>query len=190
MGMAGLRLVSNGSCQCSACREVKKERDLRYNKENCESRARKERLRREKNPEAHRESVLLWQKKNPEAKREYDRRSYEKNRLAIKEKNRRYAKENPENVSYRASKYRAAKGKSVPAWFGEFDRLVIEEAYDLARRRLEATGIEWHVDHMVPLQAKKSCGLHCAANIQVIPAIMNLEKRNRMVLTEPLQWLK
>ena len=189
-GMTGLRLVSNGACQCAACGEAKRERDLRYNEENRESRAEKERLRREGNPEAHRESVRLWQKNNSKARQGINRRFYQKNREVILEKNRRYAKENPEKGSLRASKYRAAKRNSSPVWFGEFDQLVIEEAYALAKQRASETSIEWHVDHMIPLQARKACGLHCAENIQVIPAAMNQEKGNKIVLTEPLQWLK
>lgn len=42
---------------------------------------------------------------------------------------------------------------------------------------------------MVPLKCRTVCGLHVAANIQVIPKAANRAKANRLIYTEPLQWL-
>jgi hypothetical protein len=66
--------------------------------------------------------------------------------------------------------------KAKPAWAEDF---FIEEIYDLARRRTEATGVEHHVDHVVPLQSKRVCGLHWEGNMRVVPAYENRSKRNR-----------
>lgn len=44
--------------------------------------------------------------------------------------------------------------------------------------RTSATAIPWEVDHIVPLNNDLVCGLHCEANLQVIPAIANLSKNN------------
>jgi hypothetical protein len=87
------------------------------------------------------------------------------------------------------NKRRSVKMSRVPSWFGEFDQLVEDEAYHLAKLRSAVTGAEWHVDHMIPLQARLASGLHCGANLQVIPAVLNTRKLNRMILTEPHQWL-
>lgn len=75
-------------------------------------------------------------------------------------------------------------------WFGEFDDFVIKEAFILAKLRGKTTGIEWDVDHMIPLQAKSASGLHCAFNIQVIPSTLNRKKSNQMIFTEPGEWIK
>ena len=99
----------------------------------------------------------------------------------------------PEQLQRKAShsaRYRAARTQSVPSWYGEWDELVLLEANALAAERAECTGIAWHVDHMIPLKAKGVCGLHCAANIQVIPATLNTHKCNRLLYTEPLEWLR
>lgn len=42
------------------------------------------------------------------------------------------------------------------------------------------TGIQHQVDHIVPLRHPLVCGLHCEANLQVIPALDNQRKSNRI----------
>jgi 5-methylcytosine-specific restriction endonuclease McrA len=55
----------------------------------------------------------------------------------------------------------------------------MDEAYDLARLRTISTGINWHVDHVVPLRSKIVSGLHSHTNLEVIPGVENLRKTNR-----------
>ncbi len=89
----------------------------------------------------------------------------------------------------RASVRRARARAALPLWWGEFDELVASEAASLAQMREAATGFAWHVDHMVPLAARDACGLHCAANLQVIPGLANRRKQNKMQLTKPGEWI-
>lgn len=96
--------------------------------------------------------------------------------------------ENPDKVNAYASKKRAKRQLRVPGWFGEFDELVAQEASALAIAR-SAYGMEWHVDHLIPLQGRKASGLHCGLNLQVIPAILNMQKYNKMQLIQLLEWL-
>lgn len=71
---------------------------------------------------------------------------------------------------------------ATPAWS---DRNKVLEIYEQARKVSELTGIQHHVDHVVPLTSKKVCGLHNEFNLRVIPAIDNLKKHNR---TWPSMW--
>ncbi len=93
---------------------------------------------------------------------------------------------------YQEKRRREAKGKKViasayaqrrraridSAKMSELDVFVVEEAYRLRQSRKLTTQIDWHVDHIVPLNHRKACGLHNAYNLQVVPATWNLAKRH------------
>lgn len=70
--------------------------------------------------------------------------------------------------------------------FGEFDRFVLAEAKRTCQRRAAMTGYRWAVDHMRPLARH---GKHAWWNIQVIPEWLNSWKQDRLVLTEPGEWV-
>lgn len=72
----------------------------------------------------------------------------------------------------------------------EFDALVLSEVYTLARLRTVETGIPWEVDHLIPIKAVGVVGLHCAANLQVIPRRMNRDKKNSLKYSVPLEWVR
>ena len=94
---------------------------------------------------------------------------------------RQWAKDNADKMRITNADRRAKKKNAIPLWAGdELDRLIVSEAYDLAKRRTDVMGIQWHVDHVVPLRNKRVCGLHCAANLQVITAVANHVKGNRV----------
>jgi hypothetical protein len=76
----------------------------------------------------------------------------------------------------RGAKARLQSPRAMPAWANQF---FIDEIYDLAQLRKRHTGIEWHVDHIVPLKSSAVCGLHVEHNLQVIPGAENRSKRNR-----------
>jgi hypothetical protein len=74
-----------------------------------------------------------------------------------------------------SKEYKLRKRQSVPQWMEES---IIQELYELALKRSEETGIAHHVDHIDPLKSTLVCGLHCAANLQVVPASRNMKKHN------------
>lgn len=71
---------------------------------------------------------------------------------------------------------RASLINATPAWA---DHAEIAKIYESAERIEAETGIEHHVDHIVPLVSKKVCGLHCEANLRALPAVDNISKGNR-----------
>ena len=114
------------------------------------------------------------------------RRNNAERRPAINRAMRANYAANPDRYGARDSARRAAEVAAMPDDFGEFDEFVIAEAYAACRRRRAMTGYAWHVDHMVPLSRG---GAHAWHNVQVIPAWLNLWKRNRRVLTRPGEWV-
>jgi hypothetical protein len=98
--------------------------------------------------------------------------------------------EHPVVLKLRAVERLAAEIERTPPWFGELDDLAFREAADVARRRTDITGHKWSIDHIVALLGREASGLHCAANIQVIPARMNMSKGNRLCMTSPGEWLR
>lgn len=88
---------------------------------------------------------------------------------------RAWKQRHPDRVNAQTAKRHAAKLRAIPSWASLKD---IADIYALAKLRSKLTGIEWHVDHTVPLNSDIVCGLHCEANLQVIPAGPNISKGN------------
>ena len=75
-----------------------------------------------------------------------------------------------------AGRRRAAKMQRTPPWA---DREKIKAVYLEARALTKLTGVEHHVDHVIPLQGKLVSGLHVHQNLQVLVASQNCRKGNR-----------
>lgn len=81
------------------------------------------------------------------------------------------------SVASQGAARRSRKRSASPAWA---DRTAINAMYEEAKELTSSTGEPWHVDHIYPLAGKNVCGLHVAANLQVITAKQNLAKSNRV----------
>lgn len=64
---------------------------------------------------------------------------------------------------------------ATPKW-ADMDSIGV--VYAKAAELRVRMGIDFQVDHIVPLQGKTVCGLHCHANLQLLCAQENLSKSN------------
>lgn len=123
----------------------------------------------------------LWQQANKEKKRLYDkeRRSVdgdllrEYDRVRAELPHRKALKRN-----YTRKRVMAIK-QATPIWMSEFDLFMIQEMYDLAVRRSASLGIDFEVDHIIPLHGKTVCGLHVPSNLQILERSENNKKSNK-----------
>ena len=83
------------------------------------------------------------------------------------------------NTRVNDAKRRAAKMHRTPTWLTDDDLWMIEQAYDLAALRTKMLGVQFHVDHILPLQGQYVSGLHVPTNLQVIPWLDNVSKANK-----------
>lgn len=90
-----------------------------------------------------------------------------------------WRKANPYKVNKLSQDAKARKLQAIPSWETDFDKFVIEEIYDMSRLKTRMTGVEHHVDHIVPLKSKVVCGLHTPINLRVVTAKVNLTKSNK-----------
>lgn len=109
-------------------------------------------------------------------KREANRKSYLK-RVGGQLKRQKLTLEQRKEYYRTKANLRATRAKKA-RFADELSKLVFSEAHSLRKLRNLKTGIEWHVDHIVPLKNRAVCGLHIWSNIQVIPKKVNLEKSN------------
>lgn len=96
-------------------------------------------------------------------------------RQAARARLRAWKKLHPDRVNADTARRQLRLYQAYVSWA---DDELIQEFYALARLRTQLTGIAWQVDHIVPLNSDMVCGLHCEANLQVIPATTNLAKSN------------
>lgn len=139
-----------------------------------------------------------WYEKNAEAEKakamQYHYKNYEKNKDRIIKKVIEWQQNNKEKYAakskrcYEKTKHikfawqalaRAAKRNAVPKWINEELKQEIQKFYIEARSKTKETGINYEVDHIVPLMGENVCGLHVPWNLRVITRYENRSKANR-----------
>jgi hypothetical protein len=107
-----------------------------------------------------------WAAKNQHKRAEYSKNYYNKNKAYYH--------------AHSAKRRELCKIQTIPMdktqWFA------IVEIYKSARRISQETGVPHHVDHIMPLNGKNCLGLHVPWNLQIIPAMDNLRKSNKVIL--------
>jgi hypothetical protein len=82
---------------------------------------------------------------------------------------------NKHKVTAERARRRAAEHR--PLWASPE---AIERIYALAQTMSVLMGVPYEVDHIVALRGERACGLHVEDNLQVITALENRRKGNRL----------
>ena len=116
-----------------------------------------------------------YKKINADKVKESNNRYYETNKTKVLKKSSEWAKNNREKCNLNLMKRIAQQKQAVASWF-ETEKVAL--VYKKAK--------EWGfaVDHIVPLQGKNVCGLHCWANLQLLDQSLNSAKGNREFPTD------
>jgi hypothetical protein len=104
---------------------------------------------------------------------------YEDNHEKEKAARREHYQKNKSSYLFNFSKREERLKEATPSWLTDSMLSEIKEIYKQRQKLSEFTGIEHHVDHIVPIQGDIVCGLHVPWNLQIITAEENLKKSNK-----------
>lgn len=122
------------------------------------AKAKSKRKNREKHREATRQLHKQWREENKEKVRAWGRRNYHRHK--------------EDRIAYQKL-HKGMKQQAIPAWLTDEHKKQIREIYKFSSK-------DMHVDHIVPIKGKTVCGLHVPWNLQLLPALENIRKKNHM----------
>lgn len=161
--------------------ETEKQRSRYHSRTEEEKEERRKRQREyyERNPELQKRASERWIAKNREKVRQRAIRSYQNNKAKHDARSNEFYREHPEVAAIKNARRRAAKTNATPPWLSVEHHAKIAEFYHEAREMKKRTGIEHHVDHIIPLKNSLVCGLHVPWNLQILTEAENSRKRNK-----------
>jgi hypothetical protein len=134
-----------------------------HNKTCCECANETANASKRKNRKKYVEHAKNWKKANPEKVRQSQLRANRKN---------------PGRRNFWTATYRSAKDLRAPSWLNAGHELEFASVYAYCAG-LRKVGLDYHVDHIVPLRGETVSGLHVPWNLQVILGSENTSKGNR-----------
>jgi len=166
---------------CKTCFKAANDANYRANSEKVK-RSRKARyaVNKEKTKAVNR----AWALANPKNRKSYQSGWRRDNKDKTYVYGQKWRSSNPDKVAAKSAKRRAAKLKRTPTWLTDSDWIEINWAYKIASDITRETGIEYQVDHIIPLQGEIVSGLHVPWNLQILQKSANASKGNRLILKE------
>ena len=153
-----------------------KEASKRYREKHKEKIIAKSRAAYLANPTKANEATKKSRKKHYDRYLAYSKKYEAENKESRLLKSRLYSKNNPHKVAAISSKRRAKQKNATPIWS---DVEKTKKIYKLRDRLNQMAGyIKYHVDHVIPLNAKIASGLHVYNNLKIELASVNMSKRN------------
>lgn len=91
---------------------------------------------------------------------------------------RQYLNENRGLIYAHHNARRERMARQTPPWA---DMKAIRKVYIQCAKLTLATGMEHHVDHVIPIKGRTVSGLHVQGNLQVLPGPENRKKSNKLL---------
>lgn len=130
---------------------------------------------------ANPELVKAWRRasyeRTAESRRQSAREWYQNNWDRARQTRAEWAKANPGRVAAAKAARKKAIRAATPAWA---DMQAIADVYTEALIKTASEGVQYHVDHIVPIKSRLVCGLHVHWNMQVLLGSDNIRKSNRV----------
>jgi len=172
-----IEAFSRNQAECKACAKAYRASYYKKNKEILTAYQSSYRLRY---PEKCSSAKKAWYKENKESASFKRKTYYKANKEKINNQQKIWQKENLDKFAAAKAKRKAKKLQATPKWMTAADFAAIQEWYQIAKELQWLSEEKLHVDHIIPLQGKDVCGLHIAANLQILPASENISKGNRI----------
>lgn len=157
---------------CASCKEIKDYSSFHSNKGKLVSYCKKCTNTRKN----------AWRALNAEKTLVYQKGYRERRATEISAYQKLYWKSRPDLVNFHSNKRRASKLNAQVPCLTEQDHAIIKSYYTMAKWLSFTCFVPYHVDHIVPLQHKKVCGLHVPANLAIITASKNHSKGNKFAV--------
>jgi hypothetical protein len=140
----------------------------------------------------NKEKVIAYRLANKEKAKIAKKKWVDKNREKVYTENSARQKIDKEGVRKRVGRYKntengkivyrasrdAYRSRCKEASLNRYDMKKVYNIYKACKKLNAETGLENHVDHIVPIRHLLVCGLHVSWNLQVIPKQDNLSKNN------------
>jgi len=160
--------------QRQAAREYARE----YRKRNKEKLSVEAKERYQANRERYLDRKRQYYQENREEIRVKQNKYRAENKNKVLQSNRQWRKNNPDKARENDVRCRYRRYKARPAWLTAEQQKQINMIYKRCRQMTIETGVQHHVDHIIPIHGKTVCGLHVPENLQVLTASENCSKRN------------
>lgn len=162
-------------------KENQKDKRKKYRESNREKLTESRRKYQKKTKIKQAEYSRNWRKRNPERAKEVFNKWAKANPDKVKANNKNYAIKYRAKVCEKANRRYAKKLNAMPKWLTKEHINQIKEIYEECARQTAETGVEYNVDHIIPLQSDFICGLHVPWNLRIITKIENVKKGNKVI---------
>jgi len=164
--------------KCPLChQETRIESDVKYREIHRNDILERQNTARTQNPNGRKAESLKYYREHKLRIYTYQRKWCAVNKEKVKATHKKWRSNNPEKLAIANRRYLSIRKQAIPMWS---EPELIKRIYLMRDRLNEMWGTSFEVDHIVPLQGKTVCGLHCWDNLQLLEAKLNSSKGNKL----------